>query len=328
METWFWILGWSLSILTIIGNGFIIVLVCSRRRLQTKTNAFVVSLAVADFCVGLSAVPPLFICEKTSGCNPEAPLANRVDYLRWLFGYASVTNLCCLVMDRYIAVVKPLKYLTVMKRRRVSQMIFFSWASSIAIIIPFVLNWLVFENNHLLFLLPLWIYVIFFEFLPCCVLVFCFASMLRVVYKHERAARMLAKQLHFNRHFLFKSEEKSAVKIMAVVIGLFLLAYSCSLRCSLVYLFYTEESPCNDQEYKIPLLVFNSAINPVAYALFKRDIKEEVKRRIRCTRVIWKKSNNFVLLYKLSGWGKKKKGLNNFIKSELLLNQRCFFFVF
>ena len=327
METWFWILGWSLSILTIIGNGFIIALVCSRRRLQTKTNAFVVSLAVADFCVGLSAVPPLFICEKTSGCNPEAPLANRVDYLRWLFGYASVTNLCCLVMDRYIAVVKPLKYLTVMKRRRVSQMIFFSWASSIAIIIPFVLNWLVFENNHFLFLLSLWIYVIFFEFLPCCVLVFCFASMLRVVYKHERAARMLAKQLHFNHHFLFKSEEKSAVKIMAVVIGLFLLAYSCSLRCSLVYLFYTEEGSCNDQEYKIPLLVFNSAINPVAYALFKRDIKEEVKRRIRCTRVIWKKSNNFVLLYKLSGWGKKKKGLNNFIKSELLPNQSCFFFI-
>ena len=110
--------------------------------------------------------------------------------------------------------------------------------------------------------------------------------MLRVVYKHERAARILAKQLHFNHHFLFKSEEKSAVKIMAVVIGLFLLANSCSLRCSLVYRLYTEKTPCNDQEYKIPLIVLNSAINPVAYALLKRNIKEEVKRRIRCTRVI------------------------------------------
>lgn len=286
METWFWILGWSLSMLTIIGNGFIIVLVCSRRRLRTKTNAFVVSLAVADFCVGLSTVPPLFVCEKTSRCNPKAPLANRVDYLRWLFGYASVTNLCCLVMDRYIAVVKPLKYLTVMKRRQISHMIFFSWASSIAVSIAFVLNWLVFDDNQILFSLLSWIYIIFFEFLPCFVLVFCFASMLRVVYKHERAARILAKQLHFNHHFLFKSEEKSAVKIMAVVIGLFLLANSCSLRCSLVYRLYTEKTPCNDQEYKIPLIVLNSAINPVAYALLKRDIKEEVKRRIRCTRVI------------------------------------------
>ena len=66
METWFWILGWSLSIVTIAGNGFIIFLVCRRRRLRTKSNAFVVSLAVADFCVGLSAVPSLFVCEKTT----------------------------------------------------------------------------------------------------------------------------------------------------------------------------------------------------------------------------------------------------------------------
>lgn len=287
MATWFWILGWILSILTIIGNGFIIVLIYSRRRLRTKTNAFVVSLAVADFCVGLIAVPSLFVCEKTSGCDPEAPLANRVDYLRWLFGYASVTNLCSLVVDRYVAVVRPLNYITIMKRRLVSHMILISWASSIVILIPFVLNWLVFNNNYFLFSLLSWIYMIFFEFLPCCVLVFCFASMLRVVYKHERAARILAKQLHFNHHFLYKRGEKSAVKIMAVVISIFLLAYSCSLRCTVVYLLRTEKTACDDQGYKLPLLVLNSAINPVAYALFKRDINQEIKRRIR--RVISKK---------------------------------------
>ena len=51
METWFWILGWFLSFLTITGDGFTIFLVCSRRNPRTKTNAFIVSLAVADFCV-------------------------------------------------------------------------------------------------------------------------------------------------------------------------------------------------------------------------------------------------------------------------------------
>ena len=80
METWFWILGWFLSLLTIIiwilgwvlsflaitGNGFTIFLVCSRRNLRTKTNAFIVSLAVADFCVGLSVIPSLFFCNFTN----------------------------------------------------------------------------------------------------------------------------------------------------------------------------------------------------------------------------------------------------------------------
>ncbi len=131
METWFWILGWFLSILAMTGNGFIIFLVCNKRQLRTKTNAFVVSLAVADFCVGMSVVPPMFFCEIATGCNPQS---NWISTVRWLFGYASVTNLCSLVLDRYIAVVKPLKYLTLMKRRRVIQMVSLSWGIRIALI--------------------------------------------------------------------------------------------------------------------------------------------------------------------------------------------------
>ena len=122
MQVWFWIIGWLLSILTITGNGFIFFLICSKRQLRTKTNALIVSLAVADFCVGMSAVPPLFMCEMAGSCNHLGTMV-----ITWttksLFQYASVTNLCCLVLDRYIAVVKPLKYMTFMKRRRVIQMV-------------------------------------------------------------------------------------------------------------------------------------------------------------------------------------------------------------
>ena len=62
METWFWVLGWFLSILTMVVNGFVIFLVCSKRQLRTKTNTFIVSLAVADFGVGMTAIPSRFFC--------------------------------------------------------------------------------------------------------------------------------------------------------------------------------------------------------------------------------------------------------------------------
>ena len=128
MKTWFWILGWILSILTITGNGFIIFLVSSKRQLRTKTNAFIVSLALADFCVGANVVPPLFFCEITkSGCSWPRAWPSWCDLIRWLFGYASMINLCSLVLDRYIAVVKPLKYLTFVTGRRIIEIIFFSW---------------------------------------------------------------------------------------------------------------------------------------------------------------------------------------------------------
>jgi len=86
METWFWILGWFLSILTMTWNGVIIFLVCSRRHLRTKINAFVVSLAVADFFVGVNVIPSMFLLERT-GRNYS--LYRALMAIKWLFLDAS-----------------------------------------------------------------------------------------------------------------------------------------------------------------------------------------------------------------------------------------------
>lgn len=277
METWFWIVGWFFSILAIAGNGFIIFLFTSKRNLRSKTNAFVVSLALADLCVGITVVPTVFICNRVAGCNSED---NIMYIVRNFFAFASVMNLCSLVLDRYIAVVEPLKYLTFMTRRRIIQMLSLSWS------VPFVTRTFyafpkfVSTPSHLMFLTILTL--IIFEFLPTVICVFCFLSMLRIAFKHNRATRLLAKQLRFNHTFLYKTQEKSAVIMTGVVIGIFLLCYSLYMRCSFVYIFSNLQKTCNDVHYKIPILVLNSAANPLAYSLFKRDIKKEIKRRIWC----------------------------------------------
>ena len=265
MDTWFWILGWFLSILAIAGNGFIIFLVGSKRQLRTKTNAFVVSLAVADLGVGFSVIPLKHFCGNS--CKWRT-------LVRWLFGYASLTNLCILVLDRYIAVVKPLKYLTFMTSRRVKQMIFFSWA------IPVVLDILPLSSRISSKPVFLDIFsglgIILFEFSSCIMLIFCVGSMVHIVLKHDRAARMLAKQLCFNHRVPFKTHEKATVKIMGVVVGLFLVCYGIFIRCSIVFVVYS--ASCEDIEYKLPILVLNSAVNPLVYALLKRDINNEFKK--------------------------------------------------
>ena len=127
METWFWVLGWFLSILTMVVNGFVIFLVCSKRHLHTKTNAFVVSLAVADFGVGMLAVPLRFFCGHPTESTPPLKEGLFVIVVRVFIIYTSGTNLVSLVLELYVAVVKPLKYWTLMKRRRVIQMVLTSW---------------------------------------------------------------------------------------------------------------------------------------------------------------------------------------------------------
>ena len=119
METWFWVLGWFLSILTMVVNGFVIFLVCSKRQLRTKTNTFIVSLAVADFGVGMLAFPSRFFCSLATEITPPLKEELFVIVVRVFIIYTSGTNLVSLVLERYFAMVKPLKYLTLMKRRRV-----------------------------------------------------------------------------------------------------------------------------------------------------------------------------------------------------------------
>ena len=102
-------------------NGFVIFLACSKRQLRTKTNTFIVSLAVADFCVGMIAVASPFLCKMENKRISDEKAILLIISLWVFFIYASGTNLFILVLERYVAVVKPLKYLTFMKRRRVIQ---------------------------------------------------------------------------------------------------------------------------------------------------------------------------------------------------------------
>ena len=94
METWFWILGLVLSFLTILGNGFTIFFVCSSRNLRSKTNAFIVSLAVADFCVGLSVIPSLFLCDL----KKHLPLASTLAVLGEFYKVVVWLYVCCKLM--------------------------------------------------------------------------------------------------------------------------------------------------------------------------------------------------------------------------------------
>ena len=176
----------------------------------------------------------------------------------------------------YCHIVHPLKYITLMTRRRITQVIFFSWGLTVSFNALKVIYYVFyFKTMDVLFI---WLNLICFEFLPTVVLILCFVSMIFHVRRHDRSARIVEKQLRFNHQVSFKTHyEKSAVIMMGLVIGVFLVCYGMYLRCSFLIL---SSSRCNDENYKILFLVLNSAINPLAYAFFKRDIKKEFQRLV------------------------------------------------
>ena len=271
METWLLVLGWFLSILTIIGNGFIIFLVCNKRQLRTKTNAFVVSLAVADLCVGISVFPLRFL--KSRDLSYSQGFKKGTLIVQWFCQDACAVCLCSLVLERYIAIVMPYKYVTFMTRRRVIQMIALPWTITVIFISLESSLWIGLNSFNLQIFI--WFVIIFFEFLPCCMVIFCLVSILFVVYKHNQQFHILTRQLRFNYRVSYKTYGKSAVILMSVVSGFFLAYNVLAIRCGILIIL---NKWCLDSRYKIPVLVINSAVNPFAYAFFKRDIKKELIR--------------------------------------------------
>ena len=72
---------------------------------------------------------------------------------------------------------------------------------------------------------------------------------------HYRSARTLSKQLRYNHHCVSLKTyhgEKSAVIMMGIVIGVFIITYGMYLHCSFLILFDTTGmASCNDAKYKI-----------------------------------------------------------------------------
>uniref|UniRef100_A0A1B6DUI6 Octopamine receptor beta-2R n=1 Tax=Clastoptera arizonana TaxID=38151 RepID=A0A1B6DUI6_9HEMI len=113
----------------IFGNLLVIVSVMRHRKLRIITNYFVVSLAFADMLVAIVAMT----------FNASVQLTGH-----WVFGYfmcdvwnsfdvyfstASILHLCCISVDRYYAIVKPLKYPINMTKRVVAVMLLNTWIS-------------------------------------------------------------------------------------------------------------------------------------------------------------------------------------------------------
>src|SRR6218665_856965 len=127
---------------TIFGNLLVMVSVYRTDRLRTLTNSFVVSLACADLMVAI-LVMPFSASQEISGRwfmgRVICDLFNANDVQ---FSTSSLLHLCCISVDRYIAITDPFHYPSRMTRRRARWMLAVVWGSSVLLShVPIHLGW-------------------------------------------------------------------------------------------------------------------------------------------------------------------------------------------
>ncbi|XP_076106045.1 histamine H1 receptor-like [Mytilus galloprovincialis] len=127
-----------LSLLTLVGNALVLHAVRTERRLQTVSNMYIVSLAVADLIVGMFVMPISAIYIFTEQWYFGVGLCQLWISVDYIASTASIFNLFILSVDRYCSVKSPLKYIRKRTKKRALFMISFVWFLSSLWIIPIV----------------------------------------------------------------------------------------------------------------------------------------------------------------------------------------------
>lgn len=142
------IIAAALSILTVAGNVMVMISFKIDKQLQTISNYFLFSLAIADFAIGLISMP-LFTVTTILGYWPLGPyVCDTWLALDYLASNASVLNLLIISFDRYFSVTRPLTYRAKRTTSRAAIMIGAAWGISLLLWPPWIYSWPYIEGKR------------------------------------------------------------------------------------------------------------------------------------------------------------------------------------
>ncbi|KAF3424335.1 hypothetical protein E2986_12241 [Frieseomelitta varia] len=138
----------SIIVTALVGNVLVIASVRRHRKLRVPTNRYVVSLAAADFLVAVCAMSFNASVELTGQWMFGRVMCDVWSSLDVYFSTASILHLCCISVDRYYAIVRPLEYPAIMRRITVTCMLGSAWLLPALIsFIPIFMGWYTTEEH-------------------------------------------------------------------------------------------------------------------------------------------------------------------------------------
>ncbi|CAD1474026.1 unnamed protein product, partial [Heterotrigona itama] len=138
----------GIIVTALVGNVLVIASVRRHRKLRVPTNRYVVSLAAADFLVAVCAMSFNASVELTGQWMFGRIMCDVWSSLDVYFSTASILHLCCISVDRYYAIVRPLEYPAIMRRITVTCMLGSAWLLPALIsFIPIFMGWYTTEEH-------------------------------------------------------------------------------------------------------------------------------------------------------------------------------------
>jgi hypothetical protein len=131
-----WYVFIAVVILLISGNSLTVCAVATTDKLRIKIYALMTSMAVADICVGL--VMANYVIHQMLSRTPCDLATNKsaVRPIERMVYYSSYMHVAAIAIDRYVAVVYPLRYDVIMTSVKIRRLIVAVWFTAMCISVP------------------------------------------------------------------------------------------------------------------------------------------------------------------------------------------------
>uniref|UniRef100_A0AAY4AM49 G-protein coupled receptors family 1 profile domain-containing protein n=1 Tax=Denticeps clupeoides TaxID=299321 RepID=A0AAY4AM49_9TELE len=281
-----------ITALAVLGNLMTMMSVVYFHHLQTPTNSFIVSLATADFLLAV-LVMPFSVVRSVDHWRFGGAFCLVHYYLDVTLCTASIFNLSCVALDRYLAVFDPLRYPARMSRCHVTRLQLVSW------LVPVVLSSLLItqglrsesEAAHTEMLdtcvpalnkpYAVTASTVSF-FLPMGFLIIVYGKIFKVAQKQARQIQVV------------EDKERKAAKTLGVVMGAFLLCWLPFFIINAVQPFLSYHINQWVMEFALWLGYANSSLNPFLYAFFNVSFRRAFTNILACRLLDFRLRNSTV----------------------------------
>uniref|UniRef100_A0A672YTE9 G-protein coupled receptors family 1 profile domain-containing protein n=1 Tax=Sphaeramia orbicularis TaxID=375764 RepID=A0A672YTE9_9TELE len=270
-----------IAFLSTVGNVLVCVAVGINRKLRTVTNYFLVSLAVADICVGTIAIPCAILTDIGLP-HHNLHLCLLMLSVLIMFTQNSIFSLLAVAVERYLAIFMPFRYQMLMTPRNAVLVILAKWLLAITIGLVPLMGW------HLP---PPDSGYCFFVFV---------VDMTYMVYFHFFALRRIA----FEQGAKGEAQMRAAANIrreMKMAVSLFLVLFLfavCWIPLHVINCFLLMCPRCYVPfELLLTAIILshaNSAVNPFLYAYTMTTFRDTFKAIFLCCRTL-KECENYLL---------------------------------
>ena len=278
LSLWFSLSGLA----AVTENAVVLWLFYKNESLRTISTRFLVSLSVADLLVGL-VIDPAWIVIRSLLQPPKPYILFKVVIMLWIHTTVATTfNVCCVSVDRFIAIRFPFRYQDIMTKKRCYTVIILVWLISLGL--PFTrMSVDDPDDNHAI----LWFLLTFITFVfPLFVVSFCYICIFKAARKQFRRILAGKNPRNYDENRVRTMQNFKAIKTVGFVLGVCVITWMPSLAVLLVNCYYMAiNQQCKD--IKLNAVVWpwgeavaftSSAINPWIYYFRNGEFRQAFRR--------------------------------------------------